>query len=57
MRGGELQNEGVISKFERKFSIKRKGADMVYEKVRQRLVAAGAKLERYDNGTKQYRQN
>ena len=57
MRGGELQNEGVISKFERKFSIKRKGADMVYEKVRQRLVAAGAKLERYDNGTKQYGQN
>ena len=33
MRGGELQNEGVISKFERKFKIKRKGADVVYEKV------------------------
>ena len=57
MRGGELQNEGVISKFERKFKIKRKGADVVYEKVWQRLVAAGAKLERYDNRTKQYRQN
>ena len=33
MRGGEFQNEGVISKFERKFKIERKGADVVYEKV------------------------
>ena len=30
---------------------------MVHEEVRQRLVAVGAKLERYDNRTKQYRQN
>ena len=57
MRRGELQNEGVISKLERKFNIKRKGADVVHEEVRQRLVAVGAKLERYDNRTKQYRQN
>ena len=38
MRQGELQNEGVISKPERK------------------LAGVGAKLERYDNRTKQYRQ-
>ena len=57
MRRGELQNEGVISKLERKFSIKRKGADVVHRAVRQRLLAAGAKLERYDNRTKKYRQN
>ena len=30
---------------------------MVHEEVRQRLVTVGAKLERYDNRTKQYRQN
>ena len=30
---------------------------MVHKEVRQRLVAIGAKLERYDNRTKQYRQN
>ena len=30
---------------------------MVHEEVRQRLVAVEAKLERYDNRTKQYRQN
>ena len=57
MRRGELKNEVVISKLERKFNIKRKGADVVHEEVRQRLVAVGAKLERYDNSTKQYRQN
>ena len=48
MRQGELQNEGVISKLQRKFNIKRKGAEVVHRAVRQRLVAAGAKLERYD---------
>ena len=57
MRRGELQNKGVISKLERKFNIKRKGADVVHEEVRQRLVAVVAKLERYDNRTKQYGQN
>ena len=30
---------------------------MVHEEVRKRLVAVEAKLERYDNRTKQYRQN
>ena len=57
MRRGELQNEAVISKLERKFNIKRKDAGMVHEEVRQRLVAVGTKLEIYDNRTKQYRQN
>ena len=53
----ELQNEGVISKIERKFNVKRKGAEVVHEEVRQRLVVAGAKLEKYDNKTEQNRQN
>ena len=57
MRRGELQNEGVISKLERKFSVKGLGAEVVFDEVRQRLVAVGAKLERYDNTTKQYSQN
>ena len=34
----ELQNEGVISKLERKFNVKRKGAKVVHEEVRQKLV-------------------
>ena len=33
MRQGELQNEGVISKLERKFNEKRKGAEVVREEV------------------------
>ena len=53
----EMQNKGVISNLERKFHIKRKGADVVHEEFLQRLVAVGAELERYDNSTKQYRQN
>ena len=57
IRRRELQNEGVISKLERKFSVKRKGVEVVQEEVRQRLVAVGAKLERYDNRTEQFRQN
>ena len=52
-----MQNEGAISKLERKFSVKRKGVEVVQEEVRQRLVAVRAKLERYDNRTEQYRQN
>ena len=54
MRRGKLQNEGVISKLERKFNAKRKGAKVVHEEVRQRLVATGAKLESYDSRTEHY---
>ena len=57
MRRGELQNEGGLSKLERKFNAKRKGAQVVHKEVRQRLVAAGAKLEGDDNRTEQYREN
>ena len=51
IRWGKLQNEGVLSKLERNFIVKRKSAEVVYEEVQQRLVAVGAKLERYDNRT------
>ena len=57
MRRRELQNESVISKLERKFSVIRKGVEVVQEEVRQKLVAVGVKLERYDSRTEQYRQN
>ena len=38
MRRGKLQNECVISELERKFNVKRKGAKVVHEEVRQKLV-------------------
>ena len=53
----ELQNEGTKSKLERKNRIEEKGIVVVHEEVQQRLVTVGAKLERYDNRTEQYRQN
>ena len=55
MKQRELQDEGVISKPERKFILKRRAAEGVHEEIRQRLVAVGARLERYDSRTKQYR--
>ena len=57
MKRNELQNEGIKSKLERKYRIEEKGIVVVHEEVQQRLVATGAKLERYDNRTEQYRQN
>ena len=48
-----MQNEGVISTLERKFIVKRKGAEVVHKENRQRLVVLGAKLGRYDNRTEQ----
>ncbi|XP_063609949.1 uncharacterized protein LOC134783877 [Penaeus indicus] len=57
MKRNALQSEGTVSKLERKYRIVEKGIDVVHEEVQQRLVAIGAKLERYDNRTEQYRQN
>ena len=57
MRQREVPNEGIISKLEGTFNVKRKGIEVVQEKVRQMLVTVGAKLEEYDNRTEQYRQN
>ena len=57
IKRNELQNEGTKSKLERKYRIEEKGIAVVHEEVQQRLVAIGAKLERYDNRTEQYRQN
>ena len=57
MKRNELQNEVTKSKLERKNRIEEKGIVVVHEEVQQRLVTVGAKLERYDNRTEQYRQN
>ena len=51
MKRNKLQNDGPKSKLERKYRIEEKGIVVL------RLVAIGAKLERYDNRTEQYRQN
>ena len=56
MKRNELQNEDTKSKLERKYHIEEKGIVVVHEEVQQRLVAIGAKLERYDTRTEQFRQ-
>ena len=43
-RRKELQNKGIISKFEKKTQCQ-KEVEVVHQKVRQRLVAVGEKLE------------
>ena len=55
-RRKELQNKGIISKFEKKTQFQTE-VEVVHQKVRQRLAAVGEKLERYDNRTEQYLQN
>ena len=51
------ENEGVISKFERKLSVKREGAEVLYKEFQQKLVAVGVKLGRYKNWAQHYRQS
>ena len=52
-----MQNKNAISKLEGKFNVKQKGVEAVQKEVCQKLVPAGAKLERYGNRTEENRQN
>ena len=57
MKRNELHNTRTKEKLERTYHINEKSIEVVHEEVKQRLIAVGAKLERYDNRTKQFRQN
>ena len=57
MKRNELHNARTKEKIERTYYINEKSIEVVHEEVKQRLIAMGAKLERYDNRTKQFRQN
>ena len=57
MKRNELHNAGTKEKLERIYHLHEKGIEVVHEEVKQRLIAVGAKLERYDNRTKQFKQN
>ena len=57
MKRNELHNVGTKEKLERNYHVNEKGIEVVHEEAKQRLIAVGAKLERYDNRTKQFRQN
>ena len=57
MKRNELHNVGTKEKLKRTYHINEKGIEVVHEEATQRLIAVGAKLKRYDNRTKQFRQN
>ena len=46
-----------MKRLERKYSIKKKGSHVVKEEIRQRIVAKAAKVKRYSDRIKQFRQN
>ena len=49
MKRNELHNARTKEKLERNYHINEKSIKVVQEEVKQRLIAVGAKLERYDN--------
>ena len=46
-----------MKRLERKYSIKKKGSHVAKEKIRQRIVAKAARVKRYNDRLKQFRQN
>ena len=54
---GELRREGKFSFLQKKYNVNRKGLAVVIEELKQRVTAKKAKLNRYEQRIKQYRQN
>lgn len=57
MKRNERHDVVTKEKLERTYRAGEKGIEVVHEEVKQRLIAVAAKLERYDDRTKQLRQN
>ena len=53
---GELQTDSKCTRL-KKYNIRRKGIEVVLEELKQRLKAKRAKVIRYEQRVKQYRQN
>ena len=54
---GEIKKRKGVSYIERKYHVKKKRIETVIEELQQRIVALAARMERYTNRVKQYRQN
>ena len=54
---GELRTDSKYTRLKEKYSIRRKGIEVVMEELKQRLKAKRAKVRRYEQRVKQYRQN
>ena len=53
----ELTNERIKLKLEQDHLLEVKGLELVYEEIKQRLIAVSAKLQKCDYRSKQFRQN
>ena len=54
---GEIKKRKGVLYIERKYNVKKKGIETVIEELQQRIVVLAARMERYTNRVKQYRQN
>ena len=55
--GTLLRKGGQEEKLERKYSVRKKGVDVVIEELKQRITAKAAKMKRYEGRINQFRQN
>jgi hypothetical protein len=56
-KSGSLKNEDVKKRLDAAYRIAEKGLQLVAEELKQRIVAMGAKLKRFDRRRNQYLQN
>ena len=54
---GELRKEGKYESIRRRYGIDRKGIVVVFEELKQRVLAKKSKISRFEQRIKQYRQN
>ena len=57
MKRGEIRKEDKYRRLEKKYKIRTKGLTTVIEELKQRVLAKIAKVKRYEQRVKQYRQN
>ena len=57
MKSGEIRKEDKYRRLEEKNKIRTKGLTTVIEELKQRVLAKIAKVKRYEQRVKQYRQN
>ena len=57
MKRGEIRMEDKYRRLEEKYKIRTKGLTTVIEEPKQRVLAKIAKVKRYEQTVKQYRQN
>ena len=57
MKSGEIRKEDKYRRLEEKNKIRTKGLTTVIEELKQSILAKIAKVKRYEQRVKQYRQN